>query len=290
MCPPRIAAVNGLEASVRLSVCYVAVLRVPQLVVLRFRSPRTKNWRSWCSATKLRSCAAQIGRPAFTTADRAFLAPRPIEFAKMEAVVITPQKRRTGDPFTGLKPRHVACQGFDTASKLKTIVRPTDTSGIAERVVPKERLATSHGQQPKKWPSLFGFRATFIEPPRPDANVPPAASAYRTAPPPRVSRRISNELLSQALGRTGKLMPQRVACRKSECRGVLARHGGPRLQGHGHRLHSPAECSSTVPRACADDRHARSAPPTLSARALRFRVPNLCSIPTTKSTPKRFRP
>ena len=88
VCPTRIAAVNGLEASVRLSVCFVAVLRVPQLVVLRFRSPRTKNWRSWCSATKLRSCAAQIGRPAFTTADRAFLAPTHVPPDEMVAELL----------------------------------------------------------------------------------------------------------------------------------------------------------------------------------------------------------
>src|SRR6202051_3438347 len=28
-------------------------------------------------------------------------------------------------------------------------------------------------KNPKKWPTLFGFRATFIEPPRPGASVPP---------------------------------------------------------------------------------------------------------------------
>jgi len=28
-------------------------------------------------------------------------------------------------------------------------------------------------KNPRKWPTLFGFRATLIEPPRPGASVPP---------------------------------------------------------------------------------------------------------------------
>ena len=46
-------------------------------------------------------------------------------------------------------------------------------------------------KNPRKWPTLFGFRAAFIEPPRPDASVPPVRITLRMAPPSRVSRRIS---------------------------------------------------------------------------------------------------
>jgi len=48
-------------------------------------------------------------------------------------------------------------------------------------------------KNPRKWPTLFGFRATFIEPPRPPVRVcrRRSASRYRMAPPLRVSGRIS---------------------------------------------------------------------------------------------------
>jgi uncharacterized protein len=60
-------------------------------------------------------------------------------------------------------------------------------------------------KQPKKWPTLFGFGATFIEPLRPDASVPPVRI---TLPDGTIATSLQadlNELLSTALSRAVKL-------------------------------------------------------------------------------------
>jgi uncharacterized protein len=60
-------------------------------------------------------------------------------------------------------------------------------------------------KQPKKWPTLFGFRATFIEPPRPDASVPPVRITLPDGTTATSQQADLNELLSKALSRTVKL-------------------------------------------------------------------------------------
>ena len=60
-------------------------------------------------------------------------------------------------------------------------------------------------KQPKKWPTLFGFRATFIEPPRPDASVSPVRITLPDGITATSQQANLNELLSKALSRTVKL-------------------------------------------------------------------------------------
>ena len=60
-------------------------------------------------------------------------------------------------------------------------------------------------KQPKKWPTLFGFHATFIEPPRPDASVPPVRITLPDGTTATSQQTDLNELLSKALSRTVKL-------------------------------------------------------------------------------------
>src|SRR5882672_4358479 len=125
-------------------------------------------------------------------------------------------------------------------------------------------------KNPRKWPTLFGFSATFTEPPHTGASVPGPhyaagwnhhhESAGEYQPGPLGSARSHCDTKC------------RRACRRwsRERRRVLARHGGTRTQRHRHRLPSSR---GDVLRLChgapADDRHARPVTPTLSARALR---------------------
>jgi uncharacterized protein len=58
-------------------------------------------------------------------------------------------------------------------------------------------------KNPKKWPTLFGFRATFIEPPHPGASVPPPVRITLPDGTTATSQQAElNQLLSQALNRS----------------------------------------------------------------------------------------
>ena len=56
-------------------------------------------------------------------------------------------------------------------------------------------------KNPKKWPTLFGFRATFIEPPRPGASVPPVRITLPDGTHTTSQHGDLNEVLSNALHR-----------------------------------------------------------------------------------------
>jgi uncharacterized protein len=60
-------------------------------------------------------------------------------------------------------------------------------------------------KNPKKWPTLFGFRATFIEPPRPDASVPPVRITLPDGTTVTSQQADLNQVLSKSLNRTVQL-------------------------------------------------------------------------------------
>jgi uncharacterized protein YcbX len=60
-------------------------------------------------------------------------------------------------------------------------------------------------KNPKKWPTLFGFRATFIDPPQIGASVPPVRITLPVGTAATSQQADLNQLLSKALNRTVKL-------------------------------------------------------------------------------------
>ena len=60
-------------------------------------------------------------------------------------------------------------------------------------------------KNPNKWPTLFGFRATFIERPRPDGSVPPVRITLPDGTTITSQQADLNQLLSKALNRTVNL-------------------------------------------------------------------------------------
>lgn len=56
-------------------------------------------------------------------------------------------------------------------------------------------------KNPKKWPTLFGFRATFIEPPRPGASAPPVRITLPDGTTATSQQADLNQLLSKVLHR-----------------------------------------------------------------------------------------
>ena len=81
-------------------------------------------------------------------------------------------------------------------------------------------------KNPRKWPRLFDFRATFVEPARPAAKLPPVRIALPDGTTVTSDQGELDQILSQALNRE---VTWRVAPRGSgHCRGVLAGHGRPR--------------------------------------------------------------
>ena len=60
-------------------------------------------------------------------------------------------------------------------------------------------------KNPRKWPTLFAFRATLIESPRPDASVPPVRITLPDGTTVTSQQADLNQLLSKALNRTVNL-------------------------------------------------------------------------------------
>lgn len=60
-------------------------------------------------------------------------------------------------------------------------------------------------KNPRKWPTLFGFRATFIEPPRADASVSPVRITLPNGTTVTSQQADLNQVLSKSLNRTVQL-------------------------------------------------------------------------------------
>lgn len=69
-------------------------------------------------------------------------------------------------------------------------------------------------KNPRKWPTLFGFRATFIEPPRADASVPPVRITLPNGTTVTSQQADLNQVLSKSLNRTVQLNAAGVATRE----------------------------------------------------------------------------
>src|SRR5688572_6447857 len=88
------------------------------------------------------------------------------------------------------------------------------------------KVATA--KNPRKWPRLFDFRATFIEPVRAAAQVPPVRIAFPDGTTVTSDQGDLNQILSQALNRA-------VTFRAAQCRAVTAEEYWPDMEGLDHR-------------------------------------------------------
>src|SRR5437667_2483615 len=83
-------------------------------------------------------------------------------------------------------------------------------------------------KNPRKWPNLFDFRATFVEPVRAAAKVPPVHIALPDGTPVTSNQSDLNEILSKALNRE-------VTLRAAQGKAVTAEEYWPDMEGLDHR-------------------------------------------------------
>src|SRR2546426_8780163 len=88
------------------------------------------------------------------------------------------------------------------------------------------KVATA--KNPRKWPSLFDFRATFVEPARAAAKVPPVRIALPDGTTVTSDQSDLNQILSKALNRE-------VTLRAAQRGAVNAEEYWPDIEGLGHR-------------------------------------------------------
>src|SRR5438034_2728597 len=88
------------------------------------------------------------------------------------------------------------------------------------------KVATA--KNPRKWPSLFDFRATFVEPARAAAKVPPVRIALPDGTTVSSDQGDLNQILSKALNRE-------VTLRAAQRGAVNAEEYWPDIEGLGHR-------------------------------------------------------
>src|SRR2546426_6846559 len=86
-------------------------------------------------------------------------------------------------------------------------------------------------KNPRKWPTLFGFRATFIEPPRPGASLPPVRIILPDGTTVTSNQSDLNQVLSRALSRTVTLN----AAGRGHAKPVNAEEYWPDMEGLEHR-------------------------------------------------------
>jgi len=82
-------------------------------------------------------------------------------------------------------------------------------------------------KNPRKWPTLFGFRAAFIEPPRTGANMPPVRITLPDGTTAMSQQRDVNQVLSNALNRTVTLN----AARREDAAPMNAEAYWPDMEG-----------------------------------------------------------
>jgi uncharacterized protein YcbX len=82
-------------------------------------------------------------------------------------------------------------------------------------------------KNPRKWPALFSFRATFIEPPGPGAGMPPVRITLPDGTAATSRQTDLNQLLSKALNRTVTLS----AARREQAGTVNAEEYWPDMEG-----------------------------------------------------------
>ncbi len=83
-------------------------------------------------------------------------------------------------------------------------------------------------KNPRKWPRLFDFGASFVEPPHPTANVPPVRIALPDGTMVASDQRDLNQILSKALDRE-------VTLRAAQRGEVSAEEYWPDMEGLDHR-------------------------------------------------------
>jgi len=83
-------------------------------------------------------------------------------------------------------------------------------------------------KNPRKWPNLFDFRATFVEPVRAAATVPPVHITLPDGTPVTSNQGDLNKILSKALNRE-------VTLRAAQGRAVTAEEYWPDMEGLDHR-------------------------------------------------------
>src|SRR5688572_26748662 len=92
-----------------------------------------------------------------------------------------------------------------------------------------EKVATA--KNPRKWPTLFNFRASFIEPPRLTASLPPVRITLPDGSVTTSQRSDRNEVLSNALNRTVTLN----VTERGPARSANAEEYWPDMEGLDHR-------------------------------------------------------
>ena len=86
-------------------------------------------------------------------------------------------------------------------------------------------------KNPRKWPTLFGFRASFIEPTRPGASVPPIRIILPDGTTVTSQQADLNQVLSRALSRTVTLN----AAGRGHAGPMTAEEYWPDMEGLDHR-------------------------------------------------------
>ena len=82
-------------------------------------------------------------------------------------------------------------------------------------------------KNPRKWPTVFGFRATFLEPPRPGASLPPVRITLPDGATATSQQTDLNQVLSKALNRTVTL----TAAGRGHAGTVTAEEYWPDMEG-----------------------------------------------------------